>query len=52
MFLLRQSTAASVKIGPFVDDADGKTPETSLSIAQPEVRLSKNGGDSAQKTDA
>jgi len=52
MLLLRQSTAATVKIGPFVDDTDGKTAETSLTIGQADVRLSKNGGDYAQKNDA
>lgn len=49
---LRQSTAAiSLKIGPFVDDTDGYTPETGLTINQADVRLSKNGGNFAQKTD-
>jgi hypothetical protein len=46
--LLKQSTAATVKLGPFVDDADGKTAETGLSIAQADIRLSKNGGAFAQ----
>lgn len=49
---LRQATAATLLIGPFVDDTDGKTAETALSIAQADVRLSKNGGDPAQKDDA
>jgi len=49
--LLKQSTAVTVKMGPFVDDTDGKTFETSLSIAQADVRLSKNGGNYAQKAD-
>jgi hypothetical protein len=46
--LLKQSTAVTVKLGPFVDDADGKTAETGLSIAQADIRLSKNGGAFAQ----
>jgi len=49
---LRQGTAATVKIGPFLDDTDGKTSETGLTLSQADVRLSKNGGDYAQKNDA
>lgn len=52
MLWLKQSTALTVKIGPFIDDTDGKTAETALTIAQADVRLSKNGGDIAQKTEA
>jgi hypothetical protein len=49
MNILKQSTAATIKLGPFIDDTDGKTAETGLTIAQADVRLSKNGGDFAQK---
>lgn len=49
---LKQSTAVTVKLGPFLDDTDGKTAETALTISQADVRLSKNGGDYAQKNDA
>jgi hypothetical protein len=49
---LKQSTAVTVKIGPFLDETDGKTAETALTIAQADVRLSKNGGDIAQKNNA
>ncbi len=49
---LKQSTAADVVIGPFVDDTDGKTPETGLTISQADCQLSKNGGAVAQKNDA
>lgn len=49
MNILKQSTTATIKLGPFIDDTDGKTAETALSIAQADVRLSKNGGDFAQK---
>lgn len=52
MQYLKQSTATTLKIGPFLDDTDGKTAETALTIAQADVRLSKNGGDIAQKTEA
>jgi hypothetical protein len=48
MIPLRQSTAYTWKAGPFLDDTDGKTAEPALSIAQADIRLSKNGGDSAQ----
>ncbi len=48
---LKQSTAATVVLGPFVDDTDGKTAETALTISQADVRLSKNGGAYAQKSD-
>jgi hypothetical protein len=49
---IKKSTAITIKIGPFLDDTDGKTAETGLTIAQADVRLSKNGGDFAQKTEA
>ena len=52
MQFLKQNTSVTVKIGPFVDDEDGKTAETELTIEQSDVRLSKNGGDIAQKHDA
>lgn len=52
MLLLKQSTAATVKIGPFVDDSDGKTAETGLTISQADVRVSKNGGNMAQKNES
>jgi len=49
---LKQSTAYTFRMGPFVDDTDGKTAETGLTIARADVRLSKNGDDFAQKTQA
>jgi hypothetical protein len=49
---LKQSTAATVKLGPFVDDTDGKTAETALTISQADIRLSKNGGAFAQTNNA
>ncbi len=48
---LKQSTAVTVKLGPFVDSTDGVSAETGLTITQADVRLSKNGGDMAQKND-
>ena len=52
MQYLKADTATTVRIGPFVDDADGKTAETGLTIAQADVRLSKGGAAAAQKSDA
>lgn len=52
MSWLKQSTAVTVKIGPFVDEDDGKTAETGLTLTQADVRLSKNGGDMAQKNNS
>lgn len=52
MLELRQSTAITEKIGPFLDSTNGVTPETGLTILQGNVRLSKNGGNIAQKTEA
>lgn len=49
---LKQSTAATVVLGPFVDSTDGVTAETALTISQADVRLSKNAGAFAQKDDA
>jgi len=50
MMYLKQSTASqSVLIGPFVDDTDGTTPETGLTIANTDIRLSANGGNLAAK---
>lgn len=47
---LRQSTASQSRIlGPFVDDTDGKTPETGLTIANTDIKLMSNGGGSANK---
>ena len=49
---LRANTAVDVLIGPFIDDGDGKTAETGLTITQADVRLSKNAQNMAQKNDA
>lgn len=46
---LKNNTAVSLTIGPFLDDTDGKTPETGLTIAQADVRLSKQGTGYTQK---
>jgi hypothetical protein len=49
---LKQSTAVDLPVGPFLDETDGKTAETALTITQPDVRLKKNGGAWAQKNAA
>jgi hypothetical protein len=49
---LKQSTSVDVGIGPFLDETDGKTAETGLTITQPDIRLKKNGGAWAQKNAA
>lgn len=45
---LKQSTAATIVMGPLVDSGDGNTQETSLTISQADIRLSKNGAAFAQ----
>lgn len=52
MYFLKQSAAVDIVIGPFVDDTDGKTPETALTISQSDCQLTKNAGAVAQKNDA
>lgn len=52
MLYLKQSTAATIKLGPFLDEDDGKTAETGLTLSQADFRLSKNGGDFAQKNES
>lgn len=48
MLYLEQSQSATMRIGPFLDETDGKTAEVALAIAQADIRLSKAGGDFAQ----
>lgn len=46
-FYLKYNTASQeVPLGPFLDDTDGKTPETGLSIANSDIKLFKNGATS------
>ena len=52
LLYLKQSTVATVKIGPFLDSTDGVTAEDGLTIEDSDVRLSKNGGNMAAKTEA
>ncbi len=45
-------TSGEVKMGPFLDETDGITPMTSLTIAQADIKLSKNNNAYAAKNDA
>lgn len=49
---LKQSTSVDVPIGPFVDQTDGFTAESGLTLTQPDIRLKKNAGAWAQKAAA
>jgi hypothetical protein len=51
MKILKQSTAVTIKLGPFLDATDGVTAETGLTISQSDVILFKNFGAGAQKND-
>ncbi len=48
---LKQSTAVDILLGPFLDDTDGKTAETGLTIEDEHVLLSKAGQTLAAKND-
>ena len=50
--IIKQSTAYTFRLGPFLDETDGKTAETGLTISQADVRLSKAGGNFAQKNES
>src|SRR5688572_10751391 len=53
MRLLKQSTASTLLLGPFLDSTDGVTSETALTISQSDVLLWKEGGTTlAQKNEA
>lgn len=52
MQYLKQSTAADILLGPFVDSTDFVTLETGLTISQADIRLSKGGAAFAQTNNA
>jgi hypothetical protein len=53
MRLLKQSTASTLLLGPFLDSTDGITSETALTISQSDVLLWKEGGTTlAQKNES
>ena len=49
---IKQSTAYTFRFGPFVDDTDGKTAETGLTIEDSHVRVSKAGGNFIDKNES
>ena len=49
---LRQSTSQIIRFGPCLDITDGVTEETALTLAQADMRLSKDGAAFAQKSAA
>jgi len=52
MKLLKQSTAVTPKVGPFLSTSDAATASTALTIAQADVIIWKNNGAGAQKNDS
>lgn len=53
MFFLKQSTAVSLVVGPFVSTTDGYTAKTALTISQAKCLLWKEGGTTfAQKNES
>lgn len=44
MIFLQLGMSATIRLGPFLDETDGKTAEEGLTIQKAHVRLSKNGG--------
>jgi hypothetical protein len=52
MYILKQSTAVTVKTRPFFSSSDAVTAMTALTIAQADVILFKNNGAGAQKNDS
>ena len=48
---IKQSTAYTFRFGPFVDDTDGKTAETGLTIEDSHVRVSKAGANFIDKNE-
>lgn len=51
MKFLKQSTAVTPKVGPFLDATDGVTAETALTISQSDCIIFKNHGAGTQKND-
>lgn len=48
---LKQSTAYTFRFGPFLDDGDGKTAETGLTIEDSHIRVSKAGANFIDKAE-
>ena len=51
MHYLKQSTTTTIQLGPFLDDTDGVTAETGLTVADTDVYLSKAGAAFANPND-
>ena len=49
MFLKQSTASQEVVIGPFLDEDDGKTAETGLTISNTDIRLSKAGANIVSK---
>ena len=49
MFLKQSTASQEVVIGPFLDEDDGKTAETGLTISNTDIRLSKAGANIVAK---
>lgn len=43
-YLIESTAGQTIVLGPFVDDTDGKTAETGLSIANTDIRVHKHNG--------
>ena len=52
MNYLKQSTTITIQLGPFLDEDDGKTAETALTVSSTDVWLSKGGAVFANPNDA
>jgi hypothetical protein len=50
--IIPAAVARTILIGPLVDETDGFTVETGLTISQADVQIAANGGTFAQKNDA
>ena len=48
---IKQSTAYTFRLGPFLDDTDGKTAETGLTIEDSHIRVSKAGANFIDKNE-
>jgi len=46
MFLKQSTASQEVLLGPFLDDTDGKTAETALTIAETDIKIWKSGATS------
>ena len=49
MFFKQSTASQPMLLGPFVDDTDGVTAETGLTVANTDIRLSKNGANMIAK---